>query len=81
MTYEEEMKISTDFFDTIDFKRFIKSGEKIELQDLEDSINEYYDNHKELLPEVFQGYVFNFVSDYELEQYLEKDTDGKCGRK
>lgn len=72
MTYKEEIKISIDFFDTIDFKRFIKPGERIELQDFENSIEEYYGNHRELLPEVFQGYVFNFVNDYELGQYLEK---------
>lgn len=77
MTYDEMIKVSYDFFDTIDFKKFVKIGERIELQDLINDIDEYYDNHPDLLPEIFQGYVFNFVSDYELERYLEKRYEWK----
>ena len=72
MTYYEMIKVSYEFFDTIDFRQYIKPGERIELQDLIDSVDDYYDNHPDQLPEMFQGFVFNFVSDYELGQYLEK---------
>ena len=72
MKYDEMMKISNEFFDTIDFRKWLTPGRKTRVYDLMNCVEEWFNSHPDLLPEVFQGFVFNFVDEYEFGQYLEK---------
>ena len=73
MTYKEEMELTWKFFDTIDFEQFISDDKQISVDDLMDSLEEYYDKaHPDQLPPEFQGCLFNFVNDTEFTDYLHK---------
>ena len=74
MTYEEGINISEDFYDTIDFTKFIDDGShRIEVKDLMSCLEEYYDlSHPELLPVEFDGCFFNFINEDEFAEYLNK---------
>lgn len=73
MTYEEMIKISEDFYNTIDFTEFIHiSSGKINVRDLMNCLEEYYDIYPDLLPVEFEGSFFNFVSEDEFAEYLSK---------
>lgn len=74
MTYEEMIKISEDFYNTIDFTEFIHiSFRKINVRDLMNCLEEYYDiSHPNLLPVEFEGCFFNFVNEDEFAEYLSK---------
>ena len=61
------------FYDTIDLIEFIPSGVEIDLDDLINIIEDYFDNkHPELLPQKFQGCFFCFINREEFATYLEK---------
>ena len=67
MTYEEELKLSYDLFDTLPF------DEPEDGIDLAEYIsNAEYKFESIELPDIFDGEVFNFVTEYEIGQYLEK---------
>lgn len=74
MTYEEMIKISESFYDTIDFTKFIDSNSnRIDIRDLMNCLDEYYDlSHPQLLPKEFQGCFFNFINEDEFAEYLNK---------
>lgn len=74
MTYEEEINISEDFYNTIDFTKFINDGSyRIKIEVLMNLLEEYYDlRHPELLPVEFQGCFFNFINEDEFAEYLNK---------
>lgn len=69
MTYTEMMQTAKQFYDTIDFKLFLQ--EEMLVSDLMHNIEEVYNNN-EILPDVFEGYIFNFVNEYEFTEYLKK---------
>lgn len=78
ISYDLRIKMSYNFYDTIDFKRFINKylkdgyGLLLKLSDLIQDIEFYYDEtHPELLPEPFQGYFFNFIDEFDFGKYLE----------
>ena len=79
MTYEEMMKISEDFYNTIDFTKFIHINfGKIDVKDLMNCLEEYYNiSHPNLLPVEFKGFFFNFVNENEFAEYLSKRYDYK----
>lgn len=73
MTYKEEIKLSEDFYNTIDFTKFIDcDSHRVNIKDLMNSLEEYYNNHPKLLPIEFEGFLFNFISEYEFAEYLNK---------
>jgi len=73
MTYHEMMEICYKFFNTIDFEPFFPAGKTVEVGEMMEQIEEYYDDeHPELIPEEFQGYFFNFCDQYDFVQYLKK---------
>lgn len=77
LKYDEMMRISKEFYDTVDFMKFISEcyGE-ISVRDLMNCVEEYYDYHNEnLIPEEFQGCFFNFMNEDEFSEYL-KDRYG-----
>jgi len=75
LSYEEMMKISKDFYDTIDFTQFLNDKSIVDsdrnLDRLIEILENYYESeHPELLPKQFEGFFLNFVSDYEFGQYI-----------
>lgn len=66
--------IVENFYDTIDFTKFINNDSyRINVRDLMNCLEEYYDlRHPELLPAEFQGYFFNFINEDEFAEYLKK---------
>ena len=70
MTYQEEIKLSYDFFDTIDFLQFIpESTYWLSIDEIMSEIEQYYNHHLDL-PTIFEGYIFNFINKYEFMEYL-----------
>lgn len=71
---EEGINIIENFYNTIDFTKFINNDSyKIDIRDLMSSLEEYYDlRHPELLPPEFQGCFFNFINEDEFAEYLKK---------
>lgn len=74
MTYNEsKIKITKDFYDTIDFKKFMSADYQISTRDLMDCIEEYYDElHPELLPEELNGSFFNYMDEQDFALYLKE---------
>ena len=71
MAYAEEDRISKEFYDTIDFTKFMSDAKRINIRDLINCIEEYYDiNHPDLIPEELNRCFFNFTSDEEFADYL-----------
>lgn len=71
--YENKMKITKDFYDTIDFKKFMSADYRISTRSLMDCIEEYYDeSHPELLPEELNGSFFNYMDEQDFALYLKE---------
>ena len=71
MTYDEEIKMSKDFYDTIDFTQFISDDKTIDGADLINCIEEYYEvSHSNLIPKEFKGFFLCYMSDEEFIDYL-----------
>ena len=79
-TYKEMMQISKDFYDTIDFKKFMEEHKltcySIDLDTLIEKLETYYDDENpSLLPKEFQGCFFNFMNKDEFAAYLKLRYD------
>ena len=73
MKYLDMVKINNSFWDTIDFKQFMIDEEHINVRDLMNCIEDYFDEgHPDLLPPEFQGCFFNFMGEDEFAHYLGK---------
>ena len=72
MDFGKMMKLSKEFYDTIDFTKFMSNNQtKIDLDLLIDCIDIYYSgSHPELLPKEFCGEFFNFMTSSEFAEYL-----------
>ena len=75
LSYNEMMKISKEFYDTIDFEEFLKDksllSTDISVEKLVELLENYYNsNHPELLPEQFQGCFLNFMNTEEFGNYI-----------
>lgn len=71
--YESKINIIKDFYDTIDFKKFMSADYRISTRDLMNCIEEYYDaSHPELLPEELNGSFFNYMNEQDFALYLEE---------
>ena len=68
-TVEEMYK----FYDTIDFMPYFTDKYSMDVDDIWDALEKYYDQeHPELLPEMCHGRFFNYVDRVDLMDYLAK---------
>ena len=80
LSYNEMISISKQFYDTIDFTKFLDDTSKnlpklsvISMNKLMDVLKKYYEvDHPELLPPEFQGYFFNLMDLGEFAEYISK---------
>lgn len=74
MDFGKMMKLSKEFYDTIDFTKFMGNDRtKIDLDLLIDCIDVHYSgSHPELLPKEFCGEFFYFMTSSEFAEYLGK---------
>ena len=70
MLIDKEFKINTEFLDTIDFIPFLKQYAK--LGDMMGAIEEHCYENKIKLPSELKTEVFNYYSDEDFKDYLEK---------
>lgn len=64
---ERTMKLNQDYLDTLDLEPFLHKGQ--ELYYIVEEISEKFANDPNM-PEELEGEVFNFLSDYEVGEYL-----------
>lgn len=69
LSYKEQIELNEKLLDKIDLDKYIKEYEFVD--DMFSAISDDYDD-SDILPEEFQGCVFNFIDDYELGEYLAK---------
>lgn len=67
MTYEEEIKLSHELWDSLPFD---EPEDGMDLWEYMNNMSYKFRNIQ--LPEEFEGEVFNFVTEYEVGQYIEK---------
>ena len=72
---DKEFQINKEFLDTIDFMPFLKETEVLSV--LMTAVESYvFFNHKEMPPEL-NGEVFNYYSEEDFKDYLEKRYKNK----
>lgn len=73
--FKKGFQINTEFLDTIDFIPFLKETQVLSV--LMAAVESYvFFNHKDMPPEL-EGEVFNYYSEEEFKDYLEKRYEKK----
>lgn len=61
------------FLDTLDLTPFFPKDRCMDPDEIIDKIEQYYnEDHPELLPTKFEGRIFNYLTNYEIVEYLAK---------
>ena len=72
MNYQESIKRSKEFFDTVNFEKFFPKDKMVSIESIMSDIDDFYYERPDLLPKDFHGEFFNFVDKWDFLDYLKK---------